>query len=636
MNIYLYSFDIAAALIATVLIVIYALHHGYRTRTSNLFLVLLHATLALSVADCFSKITVIMLGYEFVWLKYLLQIICLIGYLVYAACCYVYVLLLTKKDGITKFDQELGFGMGIVLVALSVTTPATHLIYDMSVQGEIIRGIAYPILIGFNALLFVYEMYLVIAHRENLRPLQFFAVAGGEVLMSIAVILQSTRNNVIVIPMACAIILVIIYAALEDPSEYLYNNSKCFNDKAFYISVEKNIRNNEGKSVIIFRIEGYEYISHMLDDKLIIKFRDEVIRFFQKTFDRQSVFCLRNDMYAVITTDSESNAAERAIENFPYSFTIDDMEMSAALKAIELDTRNFKTTSEVRHIIETVVNRYQEAGIQHINEQAGEMLRKRNRELKILQAVREALKKKSFEIFYQPILEESSGKYISAEALIRLRDETGEFGGYIPPGVFIPLAEQNGLIIPIGEFVFENVCRFYTENQLERKGVKYIEVNLSPVQCMQQDLTLRLQSIMRRYAINPECINLEITETAEGADKYIMQRNIKSLLNRGLSFSLDDFGTGFSNIDHLARLPVTLIKFDKSLLDDAMADENSKIILESLMSMLKGLRYKCVAEGIETEEMHQMVRAMGCDYYQGYLFSRPIPENDYLRFLQAH
>lgn len=636
MNIYLYSFDIAAALVSAVLVIIYALHHGFRTKTSILFLVLLHVTLVLAISDCFSKITIEVLNYKYVWLKYLLQILCLLCYLTYAACCYAYVLILTKKDGVSRFDMVLGCAMGIMLLGLSLTTPATHLIYDMSVQGEVVRGWAYPILIGFNGILFIYEFILVIKNRQNLRPIQFFAVTGGEVLMSVALLLQSSHDNVIVIPLACAIILVVIYAALEDPSEYLYNNSKCFNDKAFYVAVDKNLRNLEGKSVIVFKIDGYEYISHLLDDKLIVKFRDEVVKFFHHTFDRQSVFCLGNDIYAVITWDGESNAAERAIENFPYSFTIEDMEISAALKAIELDTRNFKSTSEVRHIIETVVSKYQEAGIQHINEQAGEMLRKRNRELKIVQAVREALKKKSFEIFYQPILEESSGKFISAEALIRLRDETGEFGGYIPPGVFIPLAERNGLIIPIGEFVFESVCRFYTENQLERKGVKYIEVNLSPVQCMQQDLTLRLQSIMRRYAINPECINLEITETAEGADKYIMQRNIKSLLNRGLSFSLDDFGTGFSNIDHLARLPVTLIKFDKSLLDDAMADENSKIILESLMTMLKGLRYKCVAEGIETEEMHQMVRAMGCDYYQGYLFSRPIPESDYLRFLQAH
>jgi len=115
-----------------------------------------------------------------------------------------------------------------------------------------------------------------------------------------------------------------------------------------------------------------------------------------------------------------------------------------------------------------------------------------------------------------------------------------------------------------------------------------------------------------------------------------MQRNIRTLLNRGVTFSLDDFGTGFSNIDNLASLPVSLIKFDKSLIDNAMADENSRIILGSLLKMLKCLKYKCVAEGVESEEGLNMVRDMGCDYIQGYLFSKPVPSAEYIQFLKKN
>ena len=636
LNVY-YTYDIVAAILTAVLLIIYMIQKGFSTRTGKIYLGIMHMNLFLALLDLASYYVIYYRTDTSVVLKYLINIPCMLMYVGINVLFYFYVLNVTKGDIISKFERWLGYLVFGVLAALILTTPFTHRLVDVSAPGKYIRGEWYPLMYLFGGVLVVYEICMLFKYRRFLRILQISAIFGGIVFMTMIAVIQMLFPGHLVIAVCASVVLVLIYAALEDPSEYMFSDSICYNDKAFYTLIARSQAEKSINTIAVFRIEGYEYISHMLDDKFVRQFRDEIIDFFHRIYGKKNVFCFANDIYGVIVEGERRELAEQAIAEFPGVFRIDEVEFAVSLRATELKPGNFKSTSDVRHVIEAVITQHREgtAG-QRIEELTGEALDKRDREIKILQCVRNALKNEGFEIYYQPILEEETGHYASAEALLRMRDTVSGSGEFISPAVFIPLAEQNGLIIPIGEYVFEHVCRFYTDYHLEEMGVRYIEVNLSPIQCMQQDLTLRLQAIMRKYGISPDHINLEITETANSSDRYVMQRNIKSLLNRGMSFSLDDFGTGFSNIDHLARLPVTLIKFDKSLIDDAMADENSKIILSSLMQMLKGLRYRCVCEGIETEEMYRMVRDMGCDYYQGFLFSKPIPEGDYIEFLKKN
>lgn len=635
MGIYNYAYDIIAVVLTVVLLCVYKMQNGYVTGTGRIYSVLLYVNLVLGVTDILTCIVVCRDSVP-LFVKYLIHIPCLVTYNLVSVCFYLYVLTVTKGDRVSRFDNFLAAAVMVLTTALIVTTPFTHLIEDLSITGKVHFGNHYHLMYALGAILLLYDLFLLLKYRQFLEKLQIAAISGGILFTTVASLVQMFTETELVISAGATVMLVLVYSAMEDPSAYMFEDSECYNERAFYASVTNSFLSHGRERIILFRVEGYEFISRMLDDKLIGNFRNELIDYFQNEFSKKNVFCISNDMFAVIVEDEWGNEAERAITDFPGVFKEDDIEFTASLRATELDPVSFRTSLDVRHVVETIARQSLEGEGQRVSELTREALDQRDNEVQIVQCIRHALKNKGFEIYYQPILEERTGKFVSSEALIRLRNPLSGKGEFISPAVFIPLAEQNGLIIQIGEYVFDSVCRFYTENHLDRLGVEYIEVNLSPVQCMQQDLTLRMQAIMRRYGISPEHINLEITETAESRDKYVMQRNIKSLLNRGMTFSLDDFGTGFSNIDHLARLPVSLVKFDKSLLDDAMADENSKIILSSLMQMLKGLKYKCVAEGIETREMHEMVRGMGCDYYQGYLFSRPIPEQQYVQFLKTN
>ena len=166
------------------------------------------------------------------------------------------------------------------------------------------------------------------------------------------------------------------------------------------------------------------------------------------------------------------------------------------------------------------------------------------------------------EVYYQPIYSTRERCFTSAEALVRIRDEKGEI---VPPGIFIEVAEQNGLILRLGEMVFEKVCRCVKEHDIEQYGLHYIEINLSVVQCSYEQLAEDYIKIMEKYNIPSEFINLEITESASMEAKRILLNNMRSLMDYGVRFSLDDFGTGQSNLNYIVDMPVDIVKFDKDM-----------------------------------------------------------------------
>lgn len=248
------------------------------------------------------------------------------------------------------------------------------------------------------------------------------------------------------------------------------------------------------------------------------------------------------------------------------------------------------------------------------------------------QMLEEAMKEDRIEVFYQPIFSTAEKKFVSAEALVRMRDRDGNL---VPPGAFVSVAEANGKILQLGEIVFKKVCRFFTRERLEQYGLHYIEVNLSVVQCGYPGLAQDYMGIMEKYQINPQYINLEITESASLAAKKTLLENMHRLMEYGVHFSLDDFGTGQSNLNYIVDMPVSIVKFDREMSQAFFRDEKAKYVLNAAMQMIHGMKLKIVSEGIETEEQYRAMEELSIDYIQGYYFSRPLPEAAFLEFLQS-
>ncbi len=191
------------------------------------------------------------------------------------------------------------------------------------------------------------------------------------------------------------------------------------------------------------------------------------------------------------------------------------------------------------------------------------------------------------------------------------------------------------MIVKLGERVFEKVCHFITERCPEQYGVEYIEINLSVVQCEAKSLAKCYSDIMDKYQINPAFINLEITESASIVMKKTLLDNMRALINYGVSFSLDDFGNGQSNLNYIVDMPVHIVKFDRDMTQAYFESEKARYVLQAATDMIQGLGLKVVAEGVETAEQLRELERLGIDYIQGYYFSKPIEEERYLEFLKV-
>lgn len=243
----------------------------------------------------------------------------------------------------------------------------------------------------------------------------------------------------------------------------------------------------------------------------------------------------------------------------------------------------------------------------------------------------QAMAEDRIEVFYQPIYSTREHRFVSAEALVRMRDTEGKL---VPPAAFISVAERNGKILQLGEIVFDKVCRFFTEQHLEQYGLHYIEVNLSVVQCSYKQLADDYISIMEKYRINPGYINLEITESASMSAKKTLLGNMHRLMEYGVHFSLDDFGTGQSNLNYIVDMPVDIVKFDREMSQAFFRDEKAQYVMNAAMQMIHGMQLKIVSEGIEEEEQYRKMAQLGIDYIQGYYFSKPLPETEFVDFMK--
>jgi diguanylate cyclase (GGDEF)-like protein/PAS domain S-box-containing protein len=234
-----------------------------------------------------------------------------------------------------------------------------------------------------------------------------------------------------------------------------------------------------------------------------------------------------------------------------------------------------------------------------------------------------------FTLYYQPLIEIGTGRMLGMEALLRWQDAEG---GDISPKNFIPVAEENGLIVPIGNWALREACRQW--KAWEAEGVEVgglaISVNLSAAQLQQADLLLEVDRIVSDTGIAPERICFEITETAALQNLDYSVGVLRELALRGFRIALDDFGTGYSSLSLVKQLPIHTIKIDRTFVGD-IGDRDNAAIVSAIIAMSKSLGLTVLAEGVETEEQLSMLRRMGCDAYQGYLSSKPVPAEEIKR-----
>ncbi len=452
-----------------------------------------------------------------------------------------------------------------------------------------------------------------------------------------AVAIQWFFPDLLVEMFANAVALFLVITTVQRPEEIRESVTMLKNDTAYTTDLRKYFGNEKPFTSIIIdianfvplhQILGYDGANELL--KIIAK---KLIQIDRELRTRAELYHIQKGRFRFVLFGNREALSEAAAKRIS-----DELKQSVTVSGLELDILAYvciincpEDISEMKTLLQFGIDLHEHLPYTGKVLRASELVGQRSFELSgvLDQIIDRAIANRNFMVYYQPIYSTAQKRFVSAEALLRLKDEKY---GFIPPDLFIVAAERSGAIHKIGDFVMEEVCRFISSEKYKNLGLEYIEVNLSVAQCMAPDLAEKILRVMNKYDILPGEINLEITETAMSYAQNTMTDNINSLYEAGLRFSLDDYGTGYSNISRVASLPLKIVKLDKSFVNTKGSPE-MWIILQNTVEMLKNMDMDIVVEGIETKELVELLSEMKCDYIQGYYFSKPIPEDDFVDFI---
>lgn len=474
----------------------------------------------------------------------------------------------------------------------------------------------------------VINLMQLFRHKEYIYERQRRTVLIWMIMWIAAACIQMINNQLLIVGFACALGITVIFFQFENPELNLDWSTGLFNYVAYTRYGEQLYSINRKFFVIAVTFENTAWQDEQAssDSTGSLRMLDTLLE-----IPDANVFKITEN--EVLLFFSKESSAKSAWENFKKQ--IENEETGAALGRPSFyyieDPRCVSSYRELLELIQYVSLRKKDALPESFRIIESSMVSEMLSERRMIKEILEALEEDRVLVYYQPIFSVKKQRFTSAEALVRIVDREGML---IPPGEFIHIAESNGMIIEIGERVFEKVCRFFRLNKPEDYGIEYIEVNLSVVQCSDERLAENYIDIMNDFQMDPARINLEITESASLRAKQILISNMEQLIEYGIHFSLDDFGTGQSNLNYIVDMPVKIVKFDREMIQSYFVSGKARYVMDAAMHMIHGMGLEIVAEGIETEEQYKKMEEIKINYIQGYYFSKPLPEQDFLDFLQ--
>ena len=484
---------------------------------------------------------------------------------------------------------------------------------------------AFYIIFSF-VIIFAFHRYI---EKSKMQVFYFFFLVitstSGLQLINCSLLLES---------FGMALVTLVYFFFIQKPEEMLDVATDTLNQSALQRVLRYNLTVNRPFTCITIYVDDTVFIANTFGLNQLNAFLTEAGNFLKQNFSYANVYSRQPGCFCILLYDADETKLNNTIRTlngrFQQTWFRDNVELKLYVRLCIIDCpKDAESPEEVMDIINMISTdeRYRQSLVF-----ASEIdLKYRRRTIYIEHCLRNGLTENRFDVFYQPIYSTAEKKIIGAEALIRLKDENGQF---ISPEDFIPIAEKTGAILRIGEYVFESVCLALSQINTEEYGIQKIDINLSVAQCMQEILAEQILKINSIYQIPTSIINLEITETAAAHTPEILLKNMQTLSNAGFELSLDDYGSGYSNMSYMLNLPFKMIKIDKFIVWAAFTNKRAEKALAATIKMIKEIGMTVLAEGVETPEQAEWLIASGCDYLQGFYYSRPIPKNEFLDIMK--
>ncbi len=516
---------------------------------------------------------------------------------------------------------------------LVLTNPVTHFVYYYSEGMQFNRSwgeiIIYLVSIAYTVFAFICLMlsWNALTRRRRWAIVYFFILTiTGVVVQFLDISIKSEL-------FAESIALIGLMLAVENEDDRLDAETDFYNRNALKMDVESLLTKKNVFYIVCVKITNIDSVRRITGLSNADEIIQEVAVFLKTLLPRYYIYHTDpNTMLLLVKEDDFINSELEALTiaedidcRFKSEWTVHGVQMKlSAVTIVASIPMHIHTLADLMYMIDTPVPQNIDRTILRNGD-----LKFLTRRAEVEAAITEGLKKGNFEVYYQPTYCSDGVTLHGAEALIRLHDPKL---GDLFPDEFIPIAEQTGYIDDIDDYVLKEVCAFLQSGEPTRLGMECINVNLSVVQCMQDKFVERIRGIVDSYGISKSLINFEITESVSASDYELLSKVITSLKENGFQFSMDDYGTGYSNMHSLFSLSFDIVKIDKSILWDAENSELGEIILESCIHMIKQMKRKILVEGVETKKHVEKLKKLGVDYYQGYFFSKPITKTELLSY----
>ena len=629
-------YDYCALVVFLVIMLSMLIRKVIRGHTNRTFFIIVLLSLIASTADILSESLFVAAGLRlfFDYVYFLCMLFIPLNY-----ALYVYASIGLWNHVIKQEKIWVVFSIPLVLCLITlVANLFTNCAFYINEDGTYMRGPLQVLLIICNFTYIIAGMMIILKWRKIISRERIVALVLMFPIVVISIVLQQINKGLEVTMFGLAISELIIAFTVQRVDE---NYDSITGTKNFDLALQdfkKVFLSNQNVDVIFIQILDQSTLRQLFGatsyNKLLKILSDEFIKILKNYESYCELYYLHTSTYAVKVESLESetviNLAQAIADRLKQPFLIEKISFSTNSKVcivkVPEDIDNMDALLNFRYNFQKKLPDTPDAQI------LSKLMNSRDFKIQndLSEIIQRAISNHNFQLYYQPIYSVKEKKFVSAEALIRLFDNKY---GMISPAIFIPEAETSGAIHQIGDYVINSVCKFIAESDSTKFGLNYIELNLSVSQCIEPDLVSKFENAIAKYSLNPSQLNLEITETAENFNAKIMDSNIDRLHKLGFEFSLDDYGTGYSNIKRVTQLPIDIVKLDKSFVDDMDKPEMWSVIVNTV-KMFKEMNKIILVEGIENQEALDAFINLGCDYIQGYYFSKPLPEKEFLEFLK--
>jgi len=403
-------------------------------------------------------------------------------------------------------------------------------------------------------------------------------------------------------------------------------------------AIERARRQRQMLAVMLVDLDRFKLINDslglQLGDLVLKAVAERLVRTLRKS---DTVARLGGDEFMVLlhgvnSAEAAARVAQKLLDCLKPSFTVNDHELSTgACIGIAMFPHDGTDPDTLIKNADTALSRAKEQGRNHYQFYTTDMNAAAFERLMLEGRLRKALSQQEFVIYYQPQVSLETGRIVAVEALLRWFHPDH---GMVPPSEFIPLAEETGLIVPIGEWVLETACAQVKTWHEHGFGELRLAVNLSARQFQQRDLPDKIAALTERLGFPPDRLELELTESVLMRDAAESTRKLRDITALGVQLAVDDFGTGYSSLGYLRKFPIRSLKIDRSFVHDIGHDRTSAALAKAIVALGTSMQLKVVAEGVETREQLMLLRGFGCHEIQGFLFSRPLPAAELFALLR--